>query len=84
MMKAKIILYGWVISLPCMIAGLGTMEWALETGETGVLLGLLFFLVWVVFCVLVARNSADVDKEFEKFEAFMDGFGTKNKISDGK
>lgn len=74
-MKAKIILYGWVISLPCMIAGLGTMEWALETGEPGVLLGLLLFLVFVVFSVLVARNSADVDKEAERFEKFFDRFG---------
>lgn len=76
-MKAKIILYGWVLSLPCMIAGLGTMEWAMETGEPGVLLGLLLFLVFVVFSILVSRNSAAVDKEMEKFEEFFNSFGKK-------
>ena len=29
----RIILYGWVFSWLFLFAGLGTMEWAMETGE---------------------------------------------------
>ena len=71
-MKAKIILYGWVASLFPMIAGLGTMEWALETGEPVMLPGLGLFLVWVVFSVLVIRNRELVDGEMQRFEAWFD------------
>ncbi|MCS2894412.1 hypothetical protein [Parabacteroides faecis] len=40
-MKAKIILYGWVFSLLPMMAGIGTMEWAMETGDRVFIPGLL-------------------------------------------
>lgn len=71
-MKAKIILYGWVVSLLPMIAGLGTMEWAMEKGAPVMLLGLGLFLVWVVFSVLVIRNREIVDREAKRFNAWFD------------
>lgn len=71
-MKAKIILYGWVLSLLPMIAGLGTMEWAIETSEPVMLLGLGLFLTWVVFSVLVIRNQKIVDEEMKRFEDWFD------------
>lgn len=71
-MKAKIILYGWVLSLLPMVAGLGTMEWAIETGDPVMLLGLGLFLVWVVFSMLVIRNQKIVDKEVKRFEDWFD------------
>lgn len=43
----RIILYGWVFSWLFLFAGLGTMEWAMETGEPVFLKGLLMF--WSLF-----------------------------------
>lgn len=71
-MKAKIILYGWIISLLFMMSGLGTMEWAVETGDPVMLIGLGLFLSWVVFSLLVIRNKKIVEKEVERFEAWFD------------
>lgn len=71
-MRAKIILYGWVVSLIPMIAGLGTMEWAVETGDPVMFTGLGLFLVWVVFSVLVIRNKRIVEKEAERFNDWFD------------
>lgn len=71
-MKAKIILYGWIISWLPMIAGLGTMEWAVETGAPVMLIGLGLFLIWVVFSLLVIKNKKIVEKEVERFEAWFD------------
>lgn len=84
-MKAKIILYGWVASLFPMIAGLGTMEWALETGEPVMLLGLGLFLAWVLFSVLVIRNREPVDAEMRRLEAWFDNlFAGKRKQPEEK
>lgn len=77
-MKAKIILYGWVASLIPMIMGLGTMEWAVETGEPVMFDGLGLFLVWVVFSVLVIRNKRIVDKEARRFNDWFDRVFTGN------
>lgn len=71
-MKAKIILYGWIISWLPLIAGLGTMEWAVETGDPVMLIGLGLFLIWVVFNLLVIKNKKIVEKEVERFEAWFD------------
>lgn len=71
-MKAKIILYGWIISWLPMIAGLGTMEWAVETGAPVMLIGLGLFLIWVIFSLLVIKNKKIVEKEVERFEAWFD------------
>lgn len=71
-MKAKIILYGWVISLIPMMAGLGTMEWAMESGEPVFMAGLTLFMVFVVFSWLVIENRDIVDKEAERFDLWCD------------
>lgn len=71
-MKAKIILYGWIISWLPLIAGLGTMEWAVETGDPVMLIGLGLFLIWVVFSLLVIKNKKIVEKEVERFEVWFD------------
>lgn len=81
-MKGKIILYGWVFSLLPMIAGLGTIEWAMESGEPGILPGLGLFLIWVVFSLLVIRNKEIVDKEVDHFNDWFDStFGHEDKQS---
>lgn len=46
-MKEKVIFYGWLCSIPCMMAGLGTIEWVIETGEWSVLSGLLLFASFI-------------------------------------
>lgn len=55
-----------------MIVGLGTMKWAVETGDPVMLIGLGLFLIWVVFSLLVIRNKKIVEKEVERFEAWFD------------
>lgn len=78
-MKAKFILYGWVLSFIPMIAGLGTMAWAEDTGDPVMLKGLALFSVWVFFCWQAIRNEKIVDEEVEKFEAWFDRiFGNHN------
>lgn len=78
-MKAKIILYGWVMSFIPMIVGLGAMAWAEETGDLVMLKGLALFLIWVFFCFLVIRNENIVDKEAKRFEDWFDRvFGDNN------
>lgn len=71
-MRAKVILYGWVLSIPMLITGLGTMEWAMETGEGSILLGLAMVATFVVFCVQIAQHSAAVDAEAERFNKEFD------------
>lgn len=71
-MKAKVILYGWIFSFIPMTVGLGTMEWAIETGDRVLLPGLGLFLVWVVFSLLVIRNQKEVDKEARRFDDWFD------------
>lgn len=78
-MKAKIILYGWVLSLIPMIAGLVTMAWAVETGDPIILEGMVLFFIWVLFCWLVIRNEKIVDEEAKRFEDWFDRvFGNNN------
>ena len=72
-MKAKIILYGWVFSLLPMMAGIGTMEWAMETGDRVFIPGLLLFMVFVLFSWLVIKNRDIVDKEVQHFDLWFDG-----------
>lgn len=77
-MKGRIILYGWLFSLVLMLGGLGTMEWALETGEPVFLLGLALFMVFVVFSWLVVRFQKEADKASDEFERWFDRtFGNK-------
>ena len=70
-MKAKIILYGWVFSFIPMMAGIGTMEWAIETGDHTFLLGLALFMIFVIFCCLVIKNREIVDEEVTQFDLFF-------------
>lgn len=78
-MKAKIILYGWVLSFIPMVGGLIIMAWAAETGDLVMLKGLILFLIWVFFCCLVIRNEKIVDEEVERFEDWFDRvFGDNN------
>ena len=71
-MKGKVILYGWVFSLFCLLGGLGTVEWALETGEPGMLPGLALCLVFVGFSLLVIRNRKLMDEEAKRFDRWFD------------
>lgn len=71
-MKAKIILYGWVFSLLPMMAGLGTMEWAMETGDPVFVEGLFLFMIFVLFSYLVIKNKDIVDEEAMRFDLWFD------------
>lgn len=71
-MKAKIILYGWVFSLLPMMAGIGTMEWAMETGDRVFIPGLLLFMIFVLFSYLVIKNKDIVDEEVKRFDLCFD------------
>ena len=71
-MRGRIILYGWVISLMLMLAGLGTMEWAMETGDPVFLQGLAMFMAFVVFCGLVAGNRDEGEEAADEFDRWLD------------
>lgn len=71
-MKGKILLYGWLFSWVFLFAGLGTMEWAMETGDPVFLQGLLLFIVFVVFCLLIIKNPKEVNEEVERFDRWFD------------
>ena len=71
-MKAKIILYGWVFSLLPMMAGIGTMEWAMETDDRVFIPGLLLFMIFVLFSSLVIKNRDIVDEEVKRFDLLFD------------
>lgn len=71
-MRAKVILYGWALSILVLIAGLGTIEWAMETGEGSILLGMAMVTTFVVFCLQIAKYSAEVDAEAERFNKGFD------------
>lgn len=78
MMKGRIILYGWLLSWLFMMGGLGVMEWAMETGDPVFLEGLLMFLVFVVFSLLVIYNPTATDKAVNEFDRWFDRtFGDK-------
>ena len=54
-MKGRIILYGWVASLPVMLIGLILMAWAMETGDPCFFAGLAMFMSFVVFSLLAIK-----------------------------
>lgn len=71
-MRGRIILYGWLFSWILLFAGLGTMEWAMETGDPVFLKGLALFMVFVVFSWLVIRYQKEVDKASDEFDKWFD------------
>lgn len=71
-MKGRIILYGWLFSWILLFAGLGTMEWAMETGEPVFLKGLALFMVFVVFCWLVIKNEKEAEQAADEFDRWFD------------
>lgn len=73
-MKAKIILYGWVLSLLPMMVGIGTMEWAMETGDPVFIPGLLLFMIFILFSYLVIKNRDIIDEEAMRFDLAFDRF----------
>lgn len=77
-MKGRIILYGWLLSWLLMMGGLGAVEWAMETGDPVFLKGLLMFLMFVVFSLLVIYNPKDADKAVKEFDRWFNRtFGDK-------
>lgn len=71
-MKGKILLYGWLLSWVLMVAGLGTMEWAQETGDPVFLLGLSMFMVFVLFSLLIIKNPKEAEEEVERFDLWCE------------
>lgn len=71
-MKGRVILYGWLFSWILLFAGLGTMEWAMETGDPVFIQGLLMFMVFVVFSLLVIKNPKEMNEEVERFDRWFD------------
>lgn len=77
-MKGRIILYGWLLSWVLLLLGLGTMEWAMETGDPVFLEGFLMSLSFAIFSFLVIHNPKDTDKAVEEFDRWFDRiFGDK-------
>lgn len=72
MMKGRIILYGWLLSWVLLLLGLGTMEWAMETGDPVFLEGLLMSLSFVVFSLLVIYNPTVTDEAVKEFDRWFD------------
>ena len=64
-MKAKAILYGWAASWLFLFAGIGTME------SGNFLTGILMFLVWVAFSLLLTKNENESLKELDQFDRWM-------------
>lgn len=71
-MKGKILLYGWLFSWVLLFGGLGTMEWAMETGEPVFLAGFALFMVFVVFSLLIIKNPKEVNEEVARFDRWFD------------
>ena len=71
-MKGRIILYGWVASWVLLFAGLGAMEWAMETGDPVFLEGLALFMVFVVFNWLVITNKKEAESAADEFDQWFD------------
>ena len=65
-MKTKVILYGWAASWLFLFAGIGTMDSGNYTT------GMLLFLVWVVFSLLLIRHKNECMKEYERMETGFD------------
>lgn len=65
-MKAKVILYGWVISWLFLFAGIDTMEYGNEPE------GSLLCTIWFVFSFLLIGNEEECGKEADRFVAWID------------
>lgn len=70
-MKAKIILYGWLLSWLCLFAGVGTMDFP-ASSDSDVAVGFLLCGVWVLFSLLLINNQRACQEEAEKMEAWFD------------
>lgn len=64
-MRAKVILYGWILSWIFLFAGGGTME----CGQ--MLEGSLLCLVWFVFSWLLIANERECELEARRFEEWI-------------
>ena len=71
-MKGRIILYGWVASLPVMLIGLILMAWAMETGDPCFFAGLAMFMSFVVFSLLAIKYQKEVDEAVTEFDRWFD------------
>ena len=71
-MKGRIILYGWVASLPVMLIGLILMAWAMETGDPRFFAGLAMFMSFVVFSLLAIKYQKEVDEAVTEFDRWFD------------
>ena len=71
-MIGRVLLYGWLVSWILLFAGLGTMEWAIETGDSIFIEGLALFMVFVTFSWLVIRHKKEVDKASDEFDRWFD------------
>ena len=71
-MKGRIILYGWVASLPVMLIGLILMAWAMETGYPCFFAGLAMFMSFVVFSLLAIKYQKEVDEAVTEFDRWFD------------
>lgn len=65
-MKAKVILYGWVISWLFLFAGIDTIEYGNE------LEGSLLCTIWFVFSLLLIGNEVECGKVADRFVAWID------------
>lgn len=71
-MKGRIILYGWVASLPTMVFGLILIAWAMETGDNVLLEGFAMFMSFVVFSLLAIYNQKETDEAVNEFDRWVD------------
>ena len=74
-MKAKVILYGWVISWIFLFAGIDTIEYGNEME------GSLLCTIWFVFSLLLIGNEVECGKEVDRFVVWIDK--TMARILDG-
>ena len=64
-MKAKVILYGWVVSWIFLFAGIGTMENGSE------LAGALLATVWFAISFALIKNEEACGEELDRVEEWM-------------
>jgi len=65
-MKAKVILYGWIVSWVFLFAGAGTID------NGGYMAGTLLCMVWFGFSLALIKNEEACDKERVRFEEWME------------
>lgn len=66
MKRARVIIYGWVISFFLLFAGVGTMEW----GKW--IIGGLLCMPFLVFSLLADQYSTSVDKALDELDEWID------------